>query len=475
MADSRWSAIRHYRRKAFRTLFNTSTFIGNVVLALAITHFLQIPDATPAMGYVYFLVVLAVGLWLTEAIPPFATGIFVIAYLVFVLGSDYFLPHAMDADRYVSTWTSDVIWLLLGGFFLAEGMRQVGLDKSLFRFTVRRFGTDLNKLLLGLMLMTALASMVMSNTATTAMMITSILPLVRLLGKKSPVAKSILIGIPAAASVGGMGTIIGSTPNAIAVGALDSIGVKITFLTWMSFGVPLAALLVVSFWKFLVSKHPKDIDMPDLAFLEEEKSTAPHREARRNRRIVLFTLIATVLLWSTEALHGIPLAATSALPIVALTLSRVLSSEEVRTLPWDTLMLVAGGLALGRAIVDVGLADLFVGIIESRDLPLWLMAIFFGYLTLGLSNVMSNTAASAILVPIALGFAGSFAISIPLIVALCAASALFLPVSTPPNAIAYSTRMVEQRDFRISGTYFLLLSPVLIYPVALLVGFAMGG
>ena len=426
------------------------------------------------MDYVFFLAILSVGLWVTEAIPPFATGIFVIAYLVFVLGSDYFLPEAMDAERYVGTWTSDVIWLLLGGFFLAEGMTQVGLDKELFRYTVRRFGTDLNQLLLGLMLMTALASMVMSNTATTAMMITSILPLVRLLGKDSPVSKSILIGIPAAASVGGMGTIIGSTPNAIAVGALDSIGIKITFLTWMSFGVPLAAILVFSFWKYLVSRHPENVEMPDLKFLEDGEGSASTPETRRNRRVVWFTLIVTVLLWSTEVLHGIPLAATSAVPIVILTLSRVLSSDEVRKLPWDTLMLVAGGLALGRAIVDVGLADLFVSIIEARDLPLWLMAIFFGYLTLALSNVMSNTATAAILVPIALGFGGTFAISIPLIVSLCAASALFLPVSTPPNAIAYSTRLIEQRDFRISGTYFLILSPVLIYPVALLVGYIMG-
>jgi len=184
------------------------------VIALGIAYFIDIPDAPPEMNYVLFLLILAIGLWLTEAIPPFAVGIFIIAYLVFVLGSDYFLEEPMNVDPYVGTWTSSVIWLLLGGFFLAEGMQRVQLDKSLFRFTVKRFGSKPKSLLFGLMMMTALASMVMSNTATAAMMITSILPLARSLGKEAPMTKSLLIGIPTAASVGGLGTIIGSTPTA---------------------------------------------------------------------------------------------------------------------------------------------------------------------------------------------------------------------------------------------------------------------
>ncbi|HKK39732.1 MAG TPA: hypothetical protein VJ949_09970, partial [Cryomorphaceae bacterium] len=125
--DSRRAAFRHYRKRAFHYVFNTSTFIGNVLIAFALTYFIEIPDAAPEVNYVLFLLILAVGLWLTEAIPPFAVGIFIIAYLVFVLGSDYFLEVPMDAERYVSTWTSNVIWLLLGGFFLAEGMQRVEL------------------------------------------------------------------------------------------------------------------------------------------------------------------------------------------------------------------------------------------------------------------------------------------------------------------------------------------------------------
>jgi sodium-dependent dicarboxylate transporter 2/3/5 len=134
-------------------------------------------------------------------------------------------------------------------------------------------------------------------------------------------------------------------------------------------------------------------------------------------------------------------------------------------------MLVAGGLALGLAIVDVGLADTFIQVIEKVNMPLLILLALFGYLTLALSNVMSNTAATSILVPIALGLSGSFQISVPLMVALCASCALFLPVSTPPNAIAYSTNLLEQKDFRISGGYYFVVAPFLIYPIVLLVAY----
>jgi sodium-dependent dicarboxylate transporter 2/3/5 len=206
----------------------------------------------------------------------------------------------------------------------------------------------------------------------------------------------------------------------------------------------------------------------DLSFLEEKPANLA---SRREKRIVISTLAITVLLWSTEALHGIPLAGTSAVPIVILTLTRIISADEVRSLPWDTLMLVAGGLALGRAIVDVGLATTFVEMIESWNLPMLALAALFGYFTLAMSNVMSNTAAASILIPISLGLAGFYQVSVPLSVALCASCALLLPVSTPPNAIAYSTNLLEQKDFRISGLYFAAVGPLLIFPITILVGY----
>lgn len=440
-----------------------------------LAYFFAFSDQGPAINYVLFLLLLSVGLWLTEAIPPFAVGIFIIAYLVFVLGSDFFLPEPKDVEPYVSTWTSDVIWLLLGGFFLAQGMKSVGLDRDLFRFALRRFGHKPEALLTGLMLLTALASSFMSNTATTAMMISSVLPLLHARSENDPLSKSILIGIPAAASVGGIATIIGSAPNAIAVGALKDIGVELNFAEWMLFGLPLAFVLVMGFARYLGRRYLRNglnFEADEIQGILDQKGEEP-KFGQKERRVVLLTFLATVVLWSTESLHGIPLAATSAVPIVLLTLSRVVSAEEVRGLPWDSLMLVAGGLALGRALVDVGLAKEVLSKLDSLHLPLWLLAFVLIVLALALSNIMSNTAASALMIPLVSGLPAPYGLALPIAIALTTSCALYLPVSTPPNAIAFSTGLVGQRDFQVSGTYFSLVGPPLFFVISWLVAFFM--
>ncbi|WP_291781662.1 DASS family sodium-coupled anion symporter, partial [Cecembia sp.] len=395
-----------------------------------------------------------------ESIPPFAVGIFIIAGLLMGFGTDFILEdHKTPVEMYLGTWTSNVIWLLLGGFFLAEGMSIVSLDRSLFRFTIKKFGEDPNQLLLGLMLTTAVGSMVMSNTATTAMMISSILPLARMMGKDSEYTKALLVGIPAAATLGGMGTIIGSTPNAIAVGAMQEKGINLTFIDWMIFGLPTALIAVYLFWKFLTKKLQLSGIKLDLSEITGSSKSKKGFE----RNAVLFTLFVTVSMWLTEPLHGIPIAATSAIPIVLLTLFQVMKSEDVRRLPWDTLMLVAGGLALGIAMVDVGLTDIIMEKISQLPIPLIGVAMVFAIIAVLISNIMSNTAASAILVPLGITLPGFWGIAVPLIVALSCSSALLLPVSTPSNAIAFSTGMVEQKSFRPGGLLMIILGPILAF------------
>jgi sodium-dependent dicarboxylate transporter 2/3/5 len=338
-------------------------------------------------------------------------------------------------------------------------MSQVGLDKALFRFTLDKFGSKPERLLMGLMLTTAVGSMVMSNTATTAMMISSILPLAHLMGKNSAYTKALLVGIPAAATLGGMGTIIGSTPNAIAVGALQEKGINITFVEWMIFGLPTALLATYLFWKFLTrSLNIKAIEI-DLSKLTYE----PIIPKRFEKNAVLFTLFITIGTWLTEPIHNIPIAATSAIPIVLLTLFQIIKAEDVRRLPWDTLMLVAGGLALGIAMVDVGLTDIVMGKILQLPIPLFGVGIVFAIIAVLISNIMSNTAAASILVPLGLSLPGIWGFAVPLIVALSCSSALLLPVSTPSNAIAFSTGMIEQKHFRSGGLLMIVLGPILAF------------
>ena len=268
-----------------------------------------------------------------------------------------------------------------------------------------------------------------------------------------------LVGIPAAATLGGMGTIIGSTPNAIAVGALQEKGINLTFVDWMIFGLPTALISVFLFWKFLTKKlHLSEIKLD----LSELKGSSKNKKGFE-RNAVLFTLFVTVSMWLTEPFHGIPIAATSAIPIVLLTLFQVIRAEDVRRLPWDTLMLVAGGLALGIAMVDVGLTDIIMEKISQLPIPLVGVAIVFAIIAVVISNIMSNTAAAAILVPLGLSLPGIWGIAVPLIVAISCSSALLLPVSTPSNAISFSTGMVEQKSFRPGGLLMILLGPLLAF------------
>ncbi len=462
--DSRRAAYRLYTRLKLNIIFNTSTFTGNLVIALIGAYFFRELGYGDAVDYVFFLSILAIGLWITEAIPPFAVGIFLVAMLLLGFGTDYILDEKSSVEMYVDTWTSNVIWLLLGGFFLSEGMHQAKLDNSLFRFTIHTFGTKPENLLLGLMFTTAIGSMLMSNTATTAMMVSSVLPLVHQIGKSSPFSRAVLIAIPAAASVGGIGTIIGSTPNAIAVGALQERGITITFLDWMLVGLPTALLLVVLFWWFLIRNlHLKDIKLDLDAIMEKDKDIDLTK-----RRSVIITLVITVGLWLTEPLHGLPLAATSVVPIVLLTLTQVIAAEQVRNLPWETLMLVAGGLALGIALVDVGLANIIMNKINSLPIAVIGIAVLFSFVAVLLSNVMSNTAAASILVPLGISLAAPFNVAMPVIVALSCSCALLLPVSTPANAVAYATGMIDQKDFRLGGFFFILVGPLAAFTAVML-------
>lgn len=468
-SDSRLAAVRLYRKIKTGWVYASSTFIGNFGMALFMTSLFRPLGYGVDVNYVFFLTILAIGLWVTEAIPPFAVAIFTIAGLLLGFGTDFIKTEIeTPVEMYLGTWTSNVIWLLLGGFFLAEGMSMVALDKALFRFTLQRFGSKPDRLLLGLMLTTALGSMVMSNTATTAMMVSSVLPLARLMGKDSPFTKALLVGIPAAATLGGMGTIIGSTPNAIAVGALQEKGVNVTFVEWMIFGVPVAIISIYFFWYFLKRNLQLEALGVDLnEFLGSNSSS----KGRFERGAVIFTLVLTVGTWLTEPLHGIPIAATSAIPIVLLTIFQVIKAEDVRRLPWDTLMLVAGGLALGIAMVEVGLTDIVMEGIYSLSIPTIGLAIIFAIIGVLISNIMSNTAASSILVPLALSLPGIWGFSVPLIVALSCSCALLLPVSTPSNAIAFSTGMVEQKSFRPGGLIMMVVGPILAFFTVLIYGF----
>ncbi|MEM9141873.1 MAG: DASS family sodium-coupled anion symporter, partial [Bacteroidota bacterium] len=356
-------------------------------------------------------------------------------------------------------------------FFLALAMEKTGLDVEVFKLSVKRFGKKPKNVLLSIMLATALASMIMSNTATTAMMIASVAPLLNTLEKKEPFVKALLLGVPAAAAIGGMGTIIGSPPNAIAVEAintLEGITYKVGFLEWMLFGVPVALVLVIIIWYVLVRVYKSGLHELNLDFLTRRQEPMDEEQQlgmeylKRQRRIVLGVMVLTMALWLTGNLHGISPALVSGLPILVFTMLSITTGDDVRTIPWDTLMLVAGGLSLGLSIQQSGLASYFVGKMENVELDFWPLVLVFALITVLFSNIMSNTATATILTPIASIWAVANPIVLPLVIGLSASCALFLPVSTPPNAIAFSTGRLAQADFRLNGSVAGVLGPLLI-------------
>lgn len=465
--DSRRAAYRLMRTGREHRLWRLLGFL--CAIGLAVYVWLELTAGfPPEQRIVLFIFVLAVGLWTTEAVPAFAVGLLIMGLLVFALGSPTLTgAEARDVTTYLNTWSSPVIWLMLGGFFMAAGLSHTGLDQQLFALAIKPAGTRPDRVLLSVMLTTAVASMFISNTSTTALMIGGVLPFVHLVGPREPFSRALLVGIPVAASVGGMGTIIGSAPNAIAAGVADEFGRGIDFIEWMMIGVPLALGMVFLAWKFLVWRFTPVMTRVEIGVQDrpgEMQQTSASTANRRDRWIVGGISLLTVLMWMTTPLHGIHVAAIALIPIVGLTLSQVLGTSQVRELPWDTLMLVAGGLSLGAAVVDTGLAMRMAQALEtltgdqSHVMALFMMS----YVTVALSNFMSNTATVSLLLPVAVALVPGQELEMCLVLGFSASVALLLPVSTPPNAVAFSTGLITTADLRPSGLLLGLLGPIVI-------------
>ena len=445
-------------RKRYKSLF-----LFMIVLAIAglLTWLVKEPGYTGSQVYVLFLFFFAIGLWLTEAVPPFSVSLFIIAYLVFTLGYEKFTDNPVDIKIYLNTFSSSVIWLLIGGFFLASAMTKTKLDADLIQVTLKVCGTNPKWILFGIMLITMVFSMLISNTATTVMVLAALMPLLLKMGKGSVVGKALLLGIPIAATTGGMGTIIGSPPNAIAAGALVNAGHPMDFITWIFYGAPVMILLTLFSWWVLVRifmKKYEPLSIDDLLAAKQK----PSNELRTKRLTVIVILAVTLLLWLTSPIHKLSAAAVSAVPLVFLPLTGILKGEDIRAIGWDTLILVAGGLALGTGLQQTGLMDLFAGKIASLQVPHVAFFFILAYVTMLFSNIMSNTATATVLIPLGMAVLPGNSVEVCMIIGLSASTALFLPVSTPPNAVVYSTGLIEQKDLRIGGLIAGLLGPALV-------------
>jgi len=434
-------------------------FLGSLIFALSLTFLVKAPSFTDSQVYVLFLLFFAISLWVTEAIPPFAVSLFILAYLVYTLGNPNLNSAPEKIDRYVNTFSSRVIWLMLGGFFMAAAMRKTGLDKKLLALTLKISGTKPQKILIALMVTTWLAVMIMSDTATTAMVVAAMTPLLTSLGK-SNLSKALLLGVSIAAALGGMSTIIANVSNATAAGLVEKEGISISFLNWMLYGIPVSFILTAVSCYALSRRYIKNSDPVSLEFLKVNIAETASA-SKGQRTIVLIVIFVTILFWLTGSVHGVTVAAVSAIPIVALTASGILNSGDIKTLPWDTLFLVTGGLSLGEALQSTGILDHYANNLRSMSLPPVFFLLILAYIAMMFANVSSGLACCMLLIPLGMAVLPEYKAEVGISVGLSVSTTVLLPISIPPNAIVYGTGLLKQKDFRMGGIIVGLLGPLL--------------
>ncbi len=422
---------------------------------------------------------LAALLWVLEPVPVFATSILIIA-LELIMISDKGLRWFREAQpgheigeliKYTdifSAFSSPIIILFMGGFALAIAASKYELDNNLARVLLKPFGTKPKAIMLGLMLITAVFSMFMSNTATTVMMLALLAPIVASVPKGDIGVKALVLCIPIAANTGGIATPIGTPPNAIALQYLTGEN-AISFLDWMMMGLPFVIVQLSFAWWLLQKLFPAQ---------QEEMTLKLDGKFQRNWRAytVYATFAVTILLWMTTSLHGMNTYVVSIVPLAVFTLTGIMGKEELKLINWDVLWLVAGGIAIGLALDKTGLAEALAHAVDYDTLSPVAVVLTLSLICWVMANFMSNTATANLLMPIAAAVATSMESlsavggiqGLLVVVAFSASLGMILPVSTPPNSLAYSTGLIESRDMAKVGIIVGVVGLAMVYAAMLI-------
>lgn len=418
-------------------------------------------------------------LWVLEPVPVFATSILIIA-LELVMISDKGLhlfrspPAGHDIGELMkytdifSAFSSPIIILFMGGFALAIAASKYELDNNLARVLLKPFGTQPRFIMLGLMLITAVFSMFMSNTATTVMMLALLGPIVASAPKGDLGIKALVLCIPIAANTGGIATPIGTPPNAIALQYLTGSN-SIDFFSWMMMGLPFVIIQLTLAWFLLQKLFPSS---------EKQMVLKLNGTFQKNWRaiVVYITFAATIVLWMTTSLHGMNTYVVSIIPLAVFTLTGIMGKEELKQINWDVLWLVAGGIAIGIGLDKTGLASALAHAIDYSSLSPISVVITLSLVCWIMANFMSNTATANLLMPIAAAIGTSMESlasiggiqSLSVVVAFSASLGMILPVSTPPNSLAYSTGLIESKDMAKTGLIIGVVGLCIVYTAALL-------
>jgi sodium-dependent dicarboxylate transporter 2/3/5 len=438
---------------------------------LGIALYLFLPLEPQLRGGLTILVLVGI-LWFSEAMPLTFTSL-----LIPILAA---LLNIGNISETLSHFAHPIIFLFLGGFALAAALSKHQLDSLIGEKIIRQARSQPIYACYAMFVMTAFMSMWISNTATAAMMLPIALGIAHRFGADNTSAKLfLLLGMAYSANIGGIATLIGSPPNAIAAATFN-----LSFFDWLKIGLPISMLLFVSMIWIL-----KRLLKPDLQLVErdtstmrnergqalsEEQTNAGLRLSREQIRVVVI-FISTVCAWifsqplaaflniNTSGFDS--LVALSSLVILGITGS--LSWKEIeRNSNWGILLLFGGGLALSQILSSSGTSAFIADGIHYLllDQPLLVTLLLMTACVVFLTEMVSNTASAALLIPLLTGVAQNLGISpviIAALIAISASCAFMLPVATPPNAIVYGTGSVPQKSMIKTG-FWLNIACILI-------------
>lgn len=447
------------------------------------TSFFGVPEMTVMHQRIIAIFVFAAFMWIFEPIPIWATSV-VIMVLMLLTTSDSMLGFFANAENLgepisykaiMASFADPTVMLFMGGFVLAIGATKYKLDANLARVVLKLFGSKPRMVMMGFIVITALLSMFMSNTATSAMMIAILAPVLASMPDSDNKGRvGLALAIPVAANVGGIGTPIGTPPNVVAVRYLnENLGIDIGFGQWMAVMVPFVIILLALAWVFLFLVFPSK--------QKEIKIEIGGEWDKSSKAIVVYvTFIVTIFMWLFgKKLFGVNANVVALIPFAVFCICGIFQKSDLARIDWDVLWLVTGGFALGVGIDKTGLAALLVNTIPFNTWPALLVIIGSGLLCIVMSTFMSNSATAALLIPILTAVAtgmgpqlAPFGGGATLIVglAMSASLAMSLPISTPPNAIAYSKGFIEQKQMVLTGVVIGLVGMIIGYIILIAAG-----
>ena len=424
--------------------------------------------------------------WMTEALPIPVTSLLPIILFP--------LTGGLEIGETTSAYGDEVIFLFMGGFMIALAMEKWNLHRRIALLIIRIIGTNTDRIILGFMVATGFLSMWISNTATAMMMIPMGIAISyqvadALKGKgietkkgKFNFSKALMLGIAYSASLGGVATLIGTPPNTLLAGAVNTMyGIELSFAKWMLFGVPYAWIFIFFVWYYLTKiAYPTKIkELPGGSTVfdaEREKLGTPSIE----EKLVLIVFLFAAFSWITrsfllsEFIPGITDGMIAiifalvlfAIPSVNVKGDRLLDWNTAVKLPWGILLLFGGGLAIASGFVESGLSE-WVGsrLMGLENVPLLIVIVLVSVLVLVLTEITSNTATASMMFPIigALSVAlGYHPLALMIAASVSASCAFMLPVATPPNAVVFGTGYIKIKDMSQAGFILNIITVILV-------------